>query len=177
MRLHFSRVRRTFCRQCGQEVVRETAEVVAKRLGELPLGTRLLMGFELPVVAMSAGSKPAPDAENGDEADSDDVELPFAKNGVDPIKETIEGLRRRGYGRLLVDGQAVSFDEVDPAALTSKTMLEVVVDRVRIEGDLRSRLTDSIETSYREGGGAAFAVVIRDSGSGIRDSEPGIREP
>ena len=29
-----------------------------------------------------------------------------------------------------------------------------------IEGDLRSRLTDSIETSYREGGGAAFAVVL-----------------
>jgi excinuclease ABC subunit A len=39
----------------------------------------------------------------------------------------------------------------------------VVVDRVRIEGDLRSRLTDSIETSYREGGGAAFAIVVDES--------------
>ncbi len=52
----------------------------------------------------------------------------------------------------------------------TRTTLEVVVDRVRIEGDLRSRLTDSIETSYREGGGAAFAIALgRDSGSGIRD--------
>ena len=50
------------------------------------------------------------------------------------------------------------FEEVDSAALKSRTRLEVVVDRLRIEGDLRSRLTDSIETSYREGGGAAFAV-------------------
>jgi excinuclease ABC subunit A len=50
MRLLFARVGRTFCRQCGQEVVRETAEVVAKRLGELA-GARLLIGFEIPVVA------------------------------------------------------------------------------------------------------------------------------
>ena len=35
MRLLFARVGRTFCRQCGQEVIRETAEVVARRLGEL----------------------------------------------------------------------------------------------------------------------------------------------
>src|SRR5687767_14111746 len=54
MRLLYARVGRTFCRQCGQEVVRETAEVVARRLGELPAGTRLLVGFELPLVAMPA---------------------------------------------------------------------------------------------------------------------------
>ncbi|HLG57637.1 MAG TPA: excinuclease ABC subunit UvrA [Vicinamibacterales bacterium] len=172
MRLLFARVGRTFCRQCGQEVIRETAEVVARQLGELPTGTRLLIGFELPIVAMSAGAKPAAEAEGGDEADGDDVEQPAAKNGLDPIVETVEGLRRRGYGRLLIDGQAVSFDEVDRGALKSKTTLEVVVDRVRIDGDLRSRLTDSIETSYREGGGAAFAVILgRDPGSGIRDPE------
>ena len=45
MRLLFARVGRTYCRQCGQEVIRETAEVVARRLGELA-GARLLIGFE-----------------------------------------------------------------------------------------------------------------------------------
>ena len=38
MRLLFARVGRTFCRNCGREVVRETAEVVARQLGELPPG-------------------------------------------------------------------------------------------------------------------------------------------
>ena len=52
MRLLFARVGRTFCRQCGQEVIRETAEIVAKRLGELPDGARLLIGFEIPVVSI-----------------------------------------------------------------------------------------------------------------------------
>jgi excinuclease ABC subunit A len=54
MRLLYARVGRTFCRQCGQEVMRETAEVVARRLGDLPTGTRVMIGFEMPLVAMSA---------------------------------------------------------------------------------------------------------------------------
>ncbi len=52
MRLLYARVGRTICRKCGQEVVRETAEVVATRLLTLPAGTRLLLGFDLPVMAM-----------------------------------------------------------------------------------------------------------------------------
>src|SRR5689334_7715680 len=50
MRLLFARIGRTFCRNCGQQVVRETAEVVARKLGELAAGTRLLIGFDRPVV-------------------------------------------------------------------------------------------------------------------------------
>jgi excinuclease ABC subunit A len=162
MRLLWARIGRTFCRQCGQEVVRETAEVVARRLGELPDGTRLLIGFELPVVAIAAGDEGADDMENGE---GDAADAADEVGSVDPIAEMLDTLRRRGFGRLLVDGRAVALDEVDPAALRSQSTLEVVVDRLRIEGDLRSRLTDSIETSYREGGGAAFAV---DAGTGER---------
>src|SRR5579862_3725857 len=50
MRLLFARIGRTFCRNCRLEVVRETAEVVAARLSELPAGTRLILGFDLPLV-------------------------------------------------------------------------------------------------------------------------------
>src|SRR5580693_7940211 len=50
MRLLFARVGRTFCRSCGRQVVRETAEVVARQLGGLPAGTRLLLGFDVPVM-------------------------------------------------------------------------------------------------------------------------------
>src|SRR5919205_1939838 len=50
MRLLYARVGRTFCRQCGREVVRETAEVVAAQLAQFAIGTRLIVGFDLPVV-------------------------------------------------------------------------------------------------------------------------------
>src|SRR5919106_5370030 len=52
LRLLFARVGRTICRNCGREVQRESAEIVAKRLAALPEGTRLLIGFEMPVVSV-----------------------------------------------------------------------------------------------------------------------------
>src|SRR5687767_9302941 len=51
LRLLYARVGRTYCRNCGREVVRETAEVVARRLCELPPGTRIMIGFDMPVIA------------------------------------------------------------------------------------------------------------------------------
>jgi len=82
------------------------------------------------------------------------------------VAATIDALKRKGFGRLLIDGRAVSFDEVNAAALADRQMLQVVVDRVQTGGDaaeLRQRLTDSIETAYLEGGGAAWAVEVGDS--------------
>ena len=154
MRLLYARVGRTYCRQCGQEVTRETAEVVAKRLAELPSGTRVLLGFEIPVVGLPPD--PAADAADAGEDAPEKEDKPSA----DPIVETLNALRRRGFARLLLGDRSSSLEETDPASLRGRTTLEVVVDRVRIEGDLRSRLTDSIETSYQEGGGAAFAIVL-----------------
>src|SRR5512144_675849 len=67
MRLLYARVGRTFCRRCGREVFRETAEVVARQLGVLPEGTRILIGFDLPVVR-SNGARTG-ETEPGEEAE------------------------------------------------------------------------------------------------------------
>src|SRR5687767_7269466 len=111
MRLLFARVGRTYCRSCGQEVVRETAEVVARRLGELPEGSRVLIGFELPVVAMPTS--------HSTESEADEETTP----SFDPIAETLAALRRRGFGRVLIDGRAVAIEEIDAAALRGRATL------------------------------------------------------
>src|ERR671914_674626 len=68
LRLLYARVGHTYCRNCGREVIRETPEVVAGRLGDLPAGTRLLIGFDMPAVpAVSRAPRSEPDVE-GDEA-------------------------------------------------------------------------------------------------------------
>ena len=127
LRLLFSRVGLTICRECGKNVVRETAEVVVERLGGLSSGTRLLLGFEMP---------------------------------FDEVDAALQVLRAKGFRRLIVDDRVVSLDDVDPNALTDQSVLKVVVDRVRVKGTTRARFTDSIETAYLEGNGAAFAVEV-----------------
>jgi excinuclease ABC subunit A len=174
MRLLFARVGRTYCRNCGKEVVRETAEVVARQLGELPQGTRLLLGFDLPVVDVSASSVEAPEVDEmsdlaGDEtAAADprvrpggDARVGLSENGNGAVAGTIASLRRKGFARLLIDGQAIAIDDLDPATLRGLSVLQVIVDRIQLNGeDLRQRLTDSIEMAYLEGGGAAWAVPL-----------------
>jgi excinuclease ABC subunit A len=135
MRLLYARVGRTFCRQCGQEVVRETAEVVATQLLALPEGTRLVLGFDLPVVALSS-------AATVDEADANEDLEPSAGDAESALRSTLDSLRRKGFGRLLVDGQTVTLEDVDIATLRRRNVLQVVVDRLKVEGDLRARLTD-----------------------------------
>jgi excinuclease ABC subunit A len=151
MRLLFARVGRTYCRNCGQEVVRETAEIVAKHLAELPEGTRLLIGFEMPVVD-PGGIIEGSDAD-GAEDDSD-----TAADAASAVTATLATLRRKGFHRLYVNGRTAMLDDLNPAELRDQSSLKVIVDRVKVETDLRTRLTDSIEISYREGGGAAFAI-------------------
>jgi excinuclease ABC subunit A len=178
MRLLWARVGRTMCRQCGQEVVRETAEVVARRLAALPQGTRLLIGFEMPVVSVPDTIPAAElDEERGDngadEGASSGGALPLEASPraavgpaapADAVRATLESLGRRGFRRLLVDGQAVSVEDIDPVRLAGRTSIQVIVDRVQLAEDVRARLTDSIETAYREGGGAAFAVELGAAG-------------
>src|SRR5205807_1492411 len=178
MRLLFARIGRTFCRNCGREVVRETAEVVARQLGELPSGTRLLLGFDLPVVETTTRAA-AEDVDELSEQNEDLLTGPLDPPhthvngpGAEAIKTAIETLRRKGFGRLLIDGRAVPFDDVDSKSTNGRSTLQVVVDRLQLNGDdLRQRLTDSIETAYREGGGAAWAIEV-----GSRESVVGSHE-
>ena len=225
LRLLFARVGRTICRGCGEEVVRDTAEVAARRLAARPEGTRLLIGFDVPIAgeAAAGAGKTASEAAGGagetaseaaggaGETASEVVagagetaaaaaaggrragRRRTAGNGAsrvaraaratrelesaDPVAGALEALRRKGFGRLLLDGRAVSFDEVDPAPLAGRPTLQVVVDRVAVGPDALTRLTDSIETGYAEGGGTAFAVELpARRAAGGDDGEPALHE-
>src|SRR5688500_13392909 len=88
MRLLFARVGRTICRKCGQEVIRETAEVVTNRLLALPEGTRLLLGFDLPIMTASKAAA-GEDAEDDERAEESLYEVESPEAGA------LENVRRK----------------------------------------------------------------------------------
>ena len=174
LRLLYARVGRTICRGCGREVLRDSAEIAARALAALPAGARLLIGYQLPVVGALTGASSADEDQDAGAANGNDPAARAAGDGAgggdvtgngagagaggSAMAAAIEALRRKGFRRVVVDGRAVSFDDLDPAALTGETALRVVVDRVQVGPDVLSRLTGSVETAYAEGGGTAFAI-------------------
>ena len=166
LRLLFARVGRTVCRQCGEEVIRESAEVAAEQLLALPAGTRLLLGFEVPVLARPHGSEMGaePDAEAAPARAASATET--AGGQETPVAAAVGALRKKGFGRLIVDGRAVGFDDIDLGRLADRTSLLVVVDRLKVGPDLLGRVTDSVETAYLEGGGSAFAMEVNGESPG-----------
>ena len=170
LRLLWARAGHTFCRQCGREVIRESPDVVATELLKLPEGTRLLIGFDHPIVGVTPM---VPSVEAGEE----DTEEPGTDDGLpetatatgDPVATAVDTLRRRGYGRLLVGGKTMTLDEVaaTPEAIAGATSLAVIVDRLRVEPSVRARLADSIETSFRDGDSSAFAVEVAADGAAV----------
>ena len=124
MRLLFARVGRTFCRQCGQEVVRETAEVVARQLGDLPAGHAAADRLRPAGRGRRRELMPTADARGRGRrlrrtraACRSRMATAMGPRGAslaDAVGATIDSLTQTGFRRLLVDGQARQFDDVDP---------------------------------------------------------------
>ena len=134
------RVGRTICRGCGKDVIRETAEVVASRLAALPEGTRLLArlrdaGDDRRPPSRSSRAPRRPARKTRTRRAPRRTKLfdrgrwrggstgKAARTAArDPIAATLDALRRKGFGRLLIDGRAVALDEVDAAALAGRVV-------------------------------------------------------
>ena len=75
-------------------------------------------------------------------------------------KETIDGLRKDGYVRVKIDGEEYDLAEEIELSKTKKHTIEVVVDRVVLKEDSRSRLYSSIETASKMGQGKVIIEVV-----------------
>ena len=81
------------------------------------------------------------------------------------IRGELEHLQQRGWERLRIDGEIARIDEVDTILKGRDAVdAEIVVDRIVLREDQRSRLTDSLEMTFREGGKQAKLLV--DDGNG-----------
>ena len=111
MRLLFARVGRTFCRSAAGGDSRDRRGR-GRRLSELPRGTRLLIGFEMPVVDVEAIARPigtkAMKTESDDEGDEArrNATARRERPGDDDRSDSADAREpaRRGFGRLLIDG-------------------------------------------------------------------------
>jgi excinuclease ABC subunit A len=158
LRLLYARVGHTFCLNCGEEVRKDTLDEIAARVLALPAGRRFYVLYELKLTPEpSLRSPEAPQAPKAKKA---------VRPGPEAIRQTLVNLRKRGFNRLYQAGRVFEFST--PEELIdmdfSKTTY-VLVDRLVLSPDIRSRLMDSIEICYREGRGEAILEFVPESSS------------
>ena len=148
MRLLFARVGRTFCRKCGQEVVRETAEVVARQLrraagrhAAAASASICRSSTRRVVERRDAGSRRAARGRASDDASPDATAV--ARRTAQAAPAAGAGGRRRRSTACAArasracssTARAVAFDDVDPAdAARSRRCCRSIVDRVQLDG-------------------------------------------
>lgn len=75
-------------------------------------------------------------------------------------KDTIEDLRKDGYVRVVIDGENYDLSEEIKLEKNKKHNIDVVIDRLIIKEDIRSRLYESIETAVKLSTGKVIIDVI-----------------
>ena len=83
---------------------------------------------------------------------------PKAENRKGEFRDLLADARKAGFVRVRIDGMIVRLEDVESLDKQKRHTIELVVDRVTIGGD-RGRLTDSVETSLREGKGKIVVEV------------------
>jgi excinuclease ABC subunit A len=155
LRLLYARAGRTFCTKCGSEVRKDTMDEIAARVLALPEGRRFYVLYTLDLAA--AAPSPATPARKAPPKKP-------AKPTPEAIKLALAGLQRRGFQRLYQTGRMHEFSSPETLLdIDFSQPVYVVVDRLAIGPEMRSRLIDSVEICYREGRGEAILEFVPDA--------------
>ena len=153
LRLLFARCGQTFCIECGTEVRRDNPDEIATKVLSFAPGRRFYVLYQLRVAAPVSQAAPR----RG-------VKKKAAVPAPDVLRNALLDIQKRGFNRLYQDGQLHEFSS--PETLLDVDFAKpvyVVVDRLSVTPDCRSRLIDSIEICYREAGGEAILEFVTDS--------------
>ncbi len=129
LRLLFARVGKAFCYKCGRPIEKQSVQQIVDQVLGLPPGTRF------------------------------QVLAPIVRGRKGEYREIFENLRRDGYLRVRVDRKIQSLEDSLRLDKNKKHSIEVVVDRLAVEGDLRARLTDSVETALQLASGLVIIAA------------------
>ncbi|HMV48676.1 MAG TPA: excinuclease ABC subunit A, partial [Blastocatellia bacterium] len=163
LRLLFARVGVTRCRNCGAVVKRDTPESITDEVMQLPEGTRFYVLFPA-----SAGTEFIAEEATGVSTATGKERKPKARKNAKSainVKAHLMSLMQRGFTRLYDAAKNEVIELQTPDSFTGKSFdnVFVLVDRLAIRADTRSRLTDSVETCYREGHGQAVIQTTGDN--------------
>jgi len=140
LRLLFARAGRPHCPNCGKAIAKQTPQNIVDQILQMPEGSKFLV--LAPVVRARKGE----------------------------FLDLFTDFTTQGFARVRVDGAVYQIADVPKLKKQEKHTIEVVVDRLTVKPDSKSRLTDSIETALRLANGLVILDFV-DAKEGDPDKE------
>src|SRR5947208_5566239 len=140
LRLLYARVGRPHCPVCGRPISGQSLESIVDQILALPEGTRFT------------------------------VNAPVVRDRKGEFRDVLEELRREGFTRVKVDGEQKLLEDEIVLDKKYKHTIEVVVDRLVMKPDLRTRLWQSVETATQLAEGLVLIDLV-DEGKELVFSE------
>ena len=134
LRLLYARVGIPHCPICNKEIRQQSLDQIVNKILGLPLGTRFMV--LAPVVNAQKGMH----------------------------EKVFADAKKSGYVRVRVDGNIYDLTEEIKLDKNVKHTVEIVVDRLVMKEDVRSRLSDSVENALRAADGRVSIVTISSNG-------------
>jgi len=137
LRLLFARVGVPHCPDCGDKVNPQSAQQIIDEIMKLPEGTLLY------------------------------ILAPLVKGRTGTYEELFTRLSKKGYTRVRADGAMYSLEEKIVLDRYKKHTIEIVVDRIKLSKDVRTRAADSVETALKESRGLVGVAKVDKDGKVI----------
>ncbi len=139
LRLLYARLGVPHCPVCGKEIRQQTTDQIMDRVMGIPEGARFMLLS--PVVRGKKGRH----------------------------EKVLDDAKKSGFSRVRCDGIIYDLAEDFELEKNQRHSIEIVVDRLVMKPDIRTRLSDSVETALRESGGLLTVVILPGNDGGTEE--------
>ena len=141
LRLLYARVGTPHCPVCGKEITQQSLDQILDRIMRLPEGTRFMV--LAPVVRAQKGMH----------------------------EKVLTDAKKAGYVRVRVDGSLYDLSEEITLDKNLKHSIDIIIDRLVLKPEIRSRLGESVENALRLTDGRVTVALVPREGEEERELE------
>lgn len=117
LRLLYARIGKPYCPHCNKLIAQQSVDQIVDQILDIGMGEKIM------------------------------ILAPIEKGAKGTHIKTLDSIKRSGFSRVEVNGSIYSFDESIDLDKNKKHTINIVVDRLVIDNEVISRLTESVETA------------------------------
>ena len=129
LRLLYARAGTPHCPVCGKVIEKQSVDTILDKILMLPEGTRFY------------------------------VLSPAVRGKKGTHEKLLADCRKNGYVRARINGEIVSLDDNIELDKNKRHDIEIVIDRLVMKDDIRSRLSDSVESAFKASDGLCIIAL------------------